>query len=199
MGAGFWVLGSGLQFSPAPGTQYPEPAFHSSLIIPHSSFLYLLRENLSERREQFVVLFGRSDADAKIILERGVAAHVADEYVAREQFAEDALRLYHRAHDHEVRVRADGREAVDTLQSFVKTFALRRDAADGRRKLRLVHLDGDLRGGLREGVEVVGQHGLADFAREFRRGEQVADAQSRHRQRLRERAEDRSEERRVGK
>src|SRR5437764_15081978 len=87
---------------------------HSSFRIHHSSLL--LRENLSERREQSVVLLRRADARAEVVAQHRVAAHVADEYVAREQFAEDALRLDRGTHDHEVRVRADGREAVDTFQ-----------------------------------------------------------------------------------
>src|SRR5947209_18040284 len=98
--------------------------FNSSLITHHSSLLSLLRENLSERRQQSVVLFGRADARAEVVAEHRVAAHVADEYVACEQFTEDLSRLDRRAHDHEVRVRAYGREAADAFQFVVKSLAL---------------------------------------------------------------------------
>src|ERR1700749_2694833 len=108
--------------------------FFSSLITHRLSLHSLLRENFDERREQPVVLFGRADAHAEIISEHRVAAHVADEYVAREQFAEDALRLYLGTHDHEVRVRAQGRETVDSFQTFVEPLALSRNSSHGRRK-----------------------------------------------------------------
>src|ERR1044072_3993978 len=120
--------------------------FSSSFSVPSSSFL----KNLCERRQKLVVLFGRADAQAEVIFEHRVAAHVADEYVAREQPAERALRLDLGTHAHEVRVRADGREALHARKVFVEPLALLDDAAHGRGKLRLVELDGDLGGGLRE-------------------------------------------------
>src|ERR1041385_683668 len=171
LGVGFWVLVSDCFYQhPELKTQNLLPTHYSSLRIHHS--LSLLREYLRERRQKLVVLFGRADAQAEVVFEHRVAAHVADEYVAREQLAEDALRLDLRAHDHEVRVRADGREARHAPKVFVEPPALLDDAAHGRGQLRLVELDGDLGGGLREGVEVVRQHGLRDLARQVRRREQ---------------------------
>src|SRR2546423_11158250 len=101
LGSGFEVLGKTIQ-NPTPNTQHPLSIHHSSFRTHHSSLL--LRKNLSERRQQFVVLLVRADAHAEVVAEHRVAAHVADEYVAREQFAEDALRLDRGADDHEVRV-----------------------------------------------------------------------------------------------
>src|SRR5918911_4446386 len=150
----------------------------------------LLDKNLAQCRKQKLIFRGRADAQAEIVREHRIIAHVAYENVAAEKLRKYAARLKCGADDHKVGARRHGRESLDALQLSKQPLALRYYALDERSQFRLVHFNSDLSSRLRNGVEVVRQHGLADFPREFRRGQQVAYAQGSHRHRLREGAQD---------
>src|ERR1043165_942935 len=77
MKKGFRVLGVGFWLRPEPNTRNPEPSYHSSLIIPHSSFLLLRARAESE-------LGWRGQRRGLVVFARGLFARFAAGEPARE-------------------------------------------------------------------------------------------------------------------
>src|SRR4026209_1324861 len=61
--------------------------------------------------QHVIILFRRAGAESKILAQHRIAAHVANENVAREQLAKDAFRIGRRLHEYEIRVRSHGGES----------------------------------------------------------------------------------------
>src|SRR6185503_1087465 len=77
---------------------------------------FILATDFTDCFQQVVVLVGCANADAKVITQHRIAAHVTNQDVSLQQLLEHLRGIRGGSHDHEVSFGSDGSKSIDERQ-----------------------------------------------------------------------------------